>query len=81
MTTELHRQRLDSVLGAVRLSGARTVLDLGCGEGPLLMRLVRESIIERIVGIDLSAVALHALRRKLRQISAETAPISSAGRH
>ena len=58
MTTPLHDERLDAVLAAVRSSGARTVLDLGCGEAALTARLAAEALIERIVGIDLSAAAL-----------------------
>ncbi|MPZ35479.1 MAG: methyltransferase domain-containing protein [Rhodospirillales bacterium] len=67
MTTRLHEQRLDAVRLALRRSGARTVLDLGCGEGPLLRRLVHEPDILRIVGIDQSAVALQRLRTVLQQ--------------
>jgi small RNA 2'-O-methyltransferase len=53
MTTWLHDQRLEAVRKIVRDSGARTVLDLGCGDGDLLTRLVTDPQIERIVGIDL----------------------------
>jgi 3' terminal RNA ribose 2'-O-methyltransferase Hen1 len=67
MTTWLHEQRLEVVLAVFRSSGAETVLDLGCGDGALLTRLIREPNIRRIVGIDLSAEALHRLRVKLRE--------------
>jgi cyclopropane fatty-acyl-phospholipid synthase-like methyltransferase len=52
MTTWLHQQRLDAAHAAVQGSGARTVLDLVCGQGDLLTRLVAEPQIERIVGVD-----------------------------
>ena len=68
MTTELHSQRLDAVLDAVRLSGARSVLDLGCGDGAFLMRLLGVREIERVVGIDLSAASLRVLRRRLHGV-------------
>lgn len=70
MTTWLHEQRLAAVLAAVRACGARTVLDLGCGDGALLIRLAREPAIQRIVGLDLSAQALETLRRRLEAVPA-----------
>ena len=73
MTTWLHDQRLDAVHDAVRASGARTVLDLGCGDGDLLARLVHEPQIERIVGIDLSLEALRRLRRRLGGVDEQAA--------
>jgi len=45
--------------------GARRVLDLGCGDGDLLIRLLAEQQITRIVGIDLSQAALDRLRARL----------------
>ncbi|NDV88483.1 methyltransferase domain-containing protein [Aurantimonas aggregata] len=65
MTSWLHRQRLDAVLRAVRASGARSVLDLGCGDGDLLTELAGERQIDRLVGIDLSHEALARLRTRL----------------
>lgn len=65
MTSWLHEQRLRAVQEAVRASGARTVLDLGCGDGDLLTRLAGEPGIERIVGLDLSLAALERLRARL----------------
>ena len=61
----MHDQRLEAVLGALRSVGAETVLDLGCGDGPLLVRLAHEPAIRRIVGVDVSADALNALRKRL----------------
>lgn len=65
MTTWLHDQRLEAAHEVVCNSGARTVLDLGCGDGDLLTRLVTEPQIERIVGVDLCNDALGRLRRRL----------------
>ena len=67
MTTALHAERLDAMLAAVRASRARTVLDLGCGDGPLLRKLALEPRIERIVGLDLDIGALERLRDELQQ--------------
>ena len=71
MTTWLHDQRLEAVLAALRESGAESILDLGCGDGALLMRLAQEPAVKRILGIDLSAESLCRLREKLRDLSAE----------
>jgi len=65
MATELHEQRLDAVAGHLLATGARSVLDLGCGPGELLQRLAAHAQFERIVGIDLSATALALAREGL----------------
>lgn len=48
--------------------GARSVLDLGCGPGELLLRLAREPQFERIVGLDISPDALQEARRLLQAL-------------
>ena len=70
MTTPLHEQRLNAVHGVVRARGARSVLDLGCGDGAFLTRLLAEPHIERIVGIDASHDALQRLRARLETLTA-----------
>src|SRR5438309_8972389 len=42
----LHEQRLGAVMAALRGSGARRVLDLGCGEGRLLRELLKDGRFE-----------------------------------
>jgi 3' terminal RNA ribose 2'-O-methyltransferase Hen1 len=71
MTTWLHEQRIEAVLAVLRACGAKTVLDLGCGAGALALRLVHERRIGRVVGVDLSADALHDLRAGLRNEPSE----------
>lgn len=61
----LHAQRLAAVLGVIKASGARSVLDLGCGSGKLLTELVRQPGLRRIVGLDVSHRALAAAGRRL----------------
>ena len=73
VTTDLHEARFAAVLDVVLASGARTVLDLGCGDGALLLRLAELPGIERLVGIDQSPTALAALRRKLEAVPAPVA--------
>ena len=62
----LNDQRLGSVMAALRSSGARSVLDLGCGEGKLLRELLRETQFERIVGLDVSIRSLELAQKRLK---------------
>lgn len=66
-TTELHDERLDVACRAIRESGAKTVLDLGCGTGALLQRLVREPQFEKIVGVDKCSQSLWQAQNDLRE--------------
>jgi len=68
VTTLLHEDRLDAVLAAVRACGAQTVLDLGCGDGDLFLRLAGDPAIRHLVGIELSSAALDALRGRLTRL-------------
>ncbi|WP_439574246.1 methyltransferase domain-containing protein [Phreatobacter sp.] len=68
MTSLLHEQRLADACEAVRQCGARSVLDLGCGDGDLLVRLASEPQIERIVGVDICAASLQRLRARLEAL-------------
>ena len=65
MTTWHHEERLGAVQGVVRASAARRVLDLGCGDGDLLVRLAADPRIETLVGLDICAVSLDRLRKRL----------------
>ncbi len=61
----LHEQRLGAVLAALKAEGARTVLDLGCGEGRLLRVLLQDRSFERVVGMDVSHRALEIAADRL----------------
>lgn len=61
----LRDQRLGTVQSVLKASGARRVLDLGCGAGALLERLLREDY-ELIVGADVSVRALEQAARRLK---------------
>jgi 3' terminal RNA ribose 2'-O-methyltransferase Hen1 len=62
----LSDQRVGAVLAALKQCGARSVLDLGCGEGRLLRDLLRDQAFTRIVGLDASHRALEVARDRLR---------------
>lgn len=61
----LHDQRLDLVAEILRATGAKRVLDLGCGDGKLLKRLLAERQFEEIVGVDVDSHALEAAEGRL----------------
>jgi len=73
----LNQQRLDAVGMALRQSGARRVLDLGCGEGKLLQEILKEPQFAEIVGMDVSH---RALERAARRLGLERAPMGSQQR-
>lgn len=62
----LHDQRLAAVLAELRESGARRVLDLGCGEGKLLRLLLQDRQFEQIVGMDVAYRVLEVAHERLR---------------
>jgi len=77
----LNSQRLGAVLAVLKASGARSVLDLGCGDGKLLRALLDERVgqtsglsraaatapaFDRIVGLDVAHRALEIAAGRLR---------------
>ena len=61
----LHDLRLDAVAALLQERNASSILDLGCGEGKLLKRLIKERNIKRLVGVDPSVVSLERAASKL----------------
>ena len=61
----LNDQRIGTVLAVLKGSGARRVLDLGCGEGHLLREMLKEKSFEEIVGVDVSHRALEFASERL----------------
>ena len=58
-------QRMESVARVLKATGARRILDLGCGEGRLLRRLLADSSFEELVGVDASMSALTRAKDRL----------------
>ncbi|MEV4523403.1 3' terminal RNA ribose 2'-O-methyltransferase Hen1 [Micromonospora tulbaghiae] len=59
-------RRRETVLAALRDSGASRVLDLGCGGGALLTALVADRRFTEVVGVDVSDRSLGLAARRLR---------------
>ena len=62
----LHEQRLGAVLAAIRSSGAKKVVDLGCGEGKLLREFLGDQQFTEILGMDVSVRSLEIAHRRLK---------------
>jgi 3' terminal RNA ribose 2'-O-methyltransferase Hen1 len=63
--TRLRDLRVAAVLRVLKATGARRVLDLGCGDGRLLAALLGDPQFEEIAGVDASAAALDRAARRL----------------
>jgi 3' terminal RNA ribose 2'-O-methyltransferase Hen1 len=62
----LNDARLAAVCAELEVAGARSVIDMGCGEGRLVARLARARQVARLVGVDVSPRALEIARDRLR---------------
>jgi SAM-dependent methyltransferase len=61
----LHNQRLDRVAEVIQRLGARRVLDLGCGEGKLVRRLLKLAQVEHVLALDVSWQELQRAQQRL----------------
>lgn len=62
----LNDVRMAAVVRVLHESGARRILDLGCGEGRLLRELLRNRQFDEILGLDASVRALEIASRWLK---------------
>ena len=60
----LHERRLAAVFETLKATGAKRVLDLGCGEGKLLRLLAAEPQFAEVVGLDVSVRSLEIARQR-----------------
>lgn len=61
---DAQRRKLDYLIEGARATGARRVLDVGCGWGSLLNRLVGEHAVGQAVGLTLSDSQAELLRAR-----------------
>jgi len=73
----LDEQRIGAVLAALKACSAKSVVDLGCGEGKLVRELLQEPAFQRIVGLD---VAHRALERAHNRLHLDSMPERQRGR-
>lgn len=62
----LNDQRLQAVVDVLRAEGAASVLDLGCGEGKLLARLLKSKQFSRVVGVEVAHSVLERAGQRLK---------------
>ena len=58
-------QRMDVVAKTLKEAGAKRVLDLGCGEGRLVRRLLADPFFDEVVGVDTSMALLARAKERL----------------
>lgn len=56
--TPLNTQRLEAIKDAILKSGAKSVIDLGCGEGKLAIQLAKEPQLNKVTAFDVSTKSL-----------------------
>ena len=61
----LNDQRLAAVIAQIKAVGAQRVVDLGCGEGKLVQRVLRDTEVNKVLGIDVSYRTLERAARRL----------------
>lgn len=61
----LNEERMSAVEAALVAAGVHSVIDLGCGEGRLLHRLLEHRQFDRLLGIDVSTLSLERAAERL----------------
>ncbi|MBD2776219.1 3' terminal RNA ribose 2'-O-methyltransferase Hen1 [Iningainema tapete] len=64
----LNQQRLNAVVTALKESGAKRIIDLGCGQGSLLKILLKDSFFEQVTGVDVSLRSLEIAQERLDRL-------------
>ncbi len=62
----LHDIRLNLVTGELKKRNIQSLIDLGCGEGKLLQRVIEQTSINKVTGLDVSFKALKIAQRRLK---------------
>jgi 3' terminal RNA ribose 2'-O-methyltransferase Hen1 len=77
----LHDRRLDRVTEIVKEISPESVIDLGCGGGKLLQKLLNRTKVPRILGMDVDSASLEIAKKRLhteRMADAKSQRISLA---
>ncbi len=61
----LNERRHSAVVDEIEKRGARRVVDLGCGSGKLVRRILRDTYVDHVLGVDVSHRALESAARRL----------------
>jgi 3' terminal RNA ribose 2'-O-methyltransferase Hen1 len=61
----LNEQRLDAVMAVLQAQGVKRVMDLGCGEGKLLRKLVAEPQFTEILGMDVTYRSIEIAKERV----------------
>lgn len=75
-TSSLHEERLDEVASRVRQSGCTRIVDLGCGTGSLMRRLLLDSRYSRIHGLEQCGMSLRHAREMLAEVAPDDARLT-----
>ena len=62
----LNEERMQLVIQKLKENGATSILDLGCGEGKLLKRLMKEKKFYKITGADVALGTLNIAEERLK---------------
>jgi len=65
-TISLNERRLGTVIAVLKEAGSRRVIDVGCGEGKLIGKLLQEREFNELVGLDVSFRALEKAKERLK---------------
>ncbi|ANB02766.1 hypothetical protein ECTOBSL9_2237 [Ectothiorhodospira sp. BSL-9] len=66
--------RMETIVRHILASGARRVLDLGCGEGELLLRLAGQAPLEQLTGLDIDPACVDTARQALERTATSAGP-------
>lgn len=61
----LAERRLNQVAAVIKETGAKRVVDLGCGEGKLVLSLIKDSQFTEVVGMDVAQSSLKKAAKRL----------------
>lgn len=75
-TSSLHEERLDEVARRVRQSGCTRIVDLGCGTGSLMRRLLHDAHYHHIHGLEQCGMSLRHAREMLAEVAPDDARLT-----